>query len=103
MAAREVHPDRPHKYMRIKYGKSDAFKCQHPGCTHFLTHPELAIGRESECWRCGNIFIIVRNDVSFYAKKLKCGECQPVQHDKKFEGMPVNDLLKEMGIEVEEE
>jgi len=97
MAAKVTH-EGPHKYMRIPYGKRDAFKCSIPGCTHMLTHPELAIGRESICWRCGNIFVIKRTDASFYAKKLKCGECKPLE-PLKFEDSAVDDLLNDLGID----
>jgi len=102
MAVKLVHPDTPHKYMRIKYGGRDAFKCQLPKCTHFLTHAELAIGRESLCWRCGNSFIIKRTDASFYAKKLKCGECKPAALETKFEESQVDDLLAKLGIDLGE-
>lgn len=95
--AKSNHPG-AHKYMRVSLGKKDVFKCQLPGCTHMLTHPNLALGRESICWRCGETFIIVRND-QFYAKKPKCGECQPINLTEKFEETPVAELLSRLGIE----
>lgn len=95
--AKSNHPG-AHKYMRVKLGKKEALKCQIPGCPHFITHPELALGRESLCWRCGNVFIIIRTEASFYAKKLKCGECKPINLTAKFEERPVDEILEELGI-----
>lgn len=97
MAKAINHPG-AHKYMRVSLGNKDIFKCQLPGCTHFLTHPELAIGRESLCWQCGESFIIARNEKSFYAKKLKCGECRPVELEKKFDEVPLDEMLEQLGI-----
>lgn len=69
---KEVHV---HKYMRVNVGKYAPYyvqKCMHRGCTHFI--PEgLAVGRECECWRCGNIFVLSVADVQF--KKPHCRKC----------------------------
>jgi len=46
--------DHIHKYMRVNLGKNGyvVFKCMIPGCPHYIRR-ELAVGRQSICWRCG--------------------------------------------------
>lgn len=48
-----------HQYVRIKIGKNKRieFKCSVDGCVHHI-RPELAIGRNSICYRCGNTFVL---------------------------------------------
>jgi hypothetical protein len=48
-----------HKYHRIRLGKNRRieYKCAIPGCVHHIV-PELALGRESICWTCGEAFFL---------------------------------------------
>lgn len=51
-----------HRYKRVNisgFGKPKfyVYKCTKQGCSHFIQKP-LVIGREAECGKCGNRFIM---------------------------------------------
>lgn len=63
-----------HKYVRIKLGKNKRieFKCALPTCVHHIK-PELAVGRLSQCNRCGVPFILTK--VALTRAKPHCDAC----------------------------
>lgn len=63
-----------HKYVRIKVGKNKRieYKCAIPGCVHKVRE-EYAVGRESLCNRCGNVFYL--NKENMRLAKPHCPYC----------------------------
>lgn len=63
-----------HKYIRAKIGdaKKTIWKCVNPDCPHYI-YPELAVGRKSICWVCGEIIILTK--VRMMVKKPHCDTC----------------------------
>lgn len=67
--------DHIHKYMRVVIGKNGfvVMKCMIPGCRHFISR-ELAVGRESICWKCGAALVLTMENTT--AKKPVHDECK---------------------------
>lgn len=65
-----------HKYVRIKIGENKRIemKCSIPGCVHHIA-PELAIGRESICTSCGDVFILTQYNIRKHTNP-KCIRCK---------------------------
>ncbi|HEY4698981.1 MAG TPA: hypothetical protein VIH27_01220 [Nitrososphaerales archaeon] len=64
-----------HRYVRIKIGRNQRieYKCSIPGCTHHVRE-ELAIGRESLCYRCGNVFFLDKENMKL--TRPRCINCK---------------------------
>lgn len=72
-----------HKLKRIKFKSGNAsFFCTLPDCT-FKVNPALALGKRSECWRCGEEFLL--NEYSIRLAKPHCEKCH---HPKKSDLAP---------------
>jgi hypothetical protein len=82
-----------HKYFSAVFKKSGTkiFRCGISGCGHFVYEP-LIIGRESVCWRCSEIFEIVRKTLR--NKKFHCVDCTKSPGNT----VSVADLKKLMGV-----
>lgn len=76
-----------HKYERMHWPKSGRpfYKCMMPGCSHYLTTVELAIGRESLCWGpdCNKLVVITKDDVWKKTKKPMCDECKAARQEQR--------------------
>ena len=79
-----------HKYMKVilggrrivikdgrryieKTGGYPVMKCTVPKCTHYIAQ-DLAIGRSTICWKCGNEFVL--NSENVQLKRPLCYECR---------------------------
>lgn len=72
VAARHVH-----KYRRKYLGSKGytVYACAHPRCLHYVRR-ELAEGKESICWRCGDKFFLTKKDLKL--AKPHCKKCTKV-------------------------
>ena len=68
-----MKPSHTHKYIRIKTDKKALMKCAIPGCRHFIARM-LAVGRESLCWKCGEVFFLTMENTTL--KKPCCETCR---------------------------
>jgi hypothetical protein len=70
-----------HKYYRIKVGvkKRIKYRCSLFGCVHHI-EPSLALGRESICWICGEIFYL--DKISLTLAKPHCKNCTKLSPNK---------------------
>ena len=61
-----------HKYKRVvlSRNKYSVYKCVN--CPHYVPEP-LVIGRECECWVCGNTFLMTRHSLLL---KPRCENCK---------------------------
>lgn len=79
------------------------FACLKPNCTHWI-EVKMALGKEAECYICGNKFIIGK--VELGQAKPHCVNCTKGKDGKvKAKQIEVNDeafnnLLSEIGIKV---
>ena len=66
--------DHIHKYQRTTIGmkKYLIYRCMIPGCHHYI-EAKLILNRISECWRCGNPFVIEKYASSL--AKPHCANC----------------------------
>lgn len=69
-----------HKYERVKAGTSGniIYKCQRPGCPHYLPYEELALNRLSQCWTdgCPNEVLLTKDMVNWHkVPKPYCKSC----------------------------
>lgn len=73
MPKHNAHPDRPHKYRRLRLKNSKGFRwrCVHPKCSHWIPDESIE-GSECECWRCGKPFIM---DRTTRLLKPHCRDC----------------------------
>lgn len=65
-----------HKYSRKKIGKDGHYHimaCVLPDCTHYLPI-KLAVGKNTECFGCGDSFILTVHDLKL---KPACEVCKP--------------------------
>jgi hypothetical protein len=71
-----------HKFERVKIGdkKYSVYKCMKPDCTHYVSPPELVVGRRTECWRCGNVVVVTKAMAK--QKKPHCRGCTRPYHYK---------------------
>lgn len=86
MAQKSVHV---HKYQRLNIGKPPGeyfvMKCMDPSCSHYIA-ADLALGRNCVCWRCGDIFVLTKNDLSFRRPHCrKCTRWRPKEGDVMIE------------------
>lgn len=80
-----------HKYIRKKLGRTYViYKCVLPNCAHYLSK-DLILGRNSICWRCGNVFTITKHH-----KKPHCVNCT---RTKKHTDVLV-EAMRELGIPI---
>lgn len=81
-----------HRYVRIKLGskKRIEFKCSLPTCVHHIK-PELAVGRLSQCNKCGIPFVLTK--VALTRAKPHCDSCT-IGRDKNLDRL---EELIEMG------
>ena len=99
-----------HKYQLRKLGKDKTYvvyACMLPGCNHYL-EVSLAFGKETICWRCGNICTIPLRQTGRELVKPHCVKCTKVypQHRKdkpqidvgKLEDLSLDDLLQGANI-----
>lgn len=83
-------PEHVHKYKRFKFGNGRvAFRCMAGGCAHYVLE-ELILGRQSICWRCGNIFMI--DERSARLAKPHC-DCKKFQQKDPALDILVNNIL----------
>jgi len=52
MGGKKFEKDENGKLRIVRQAGYPVYKCVVPGCTHYVPR-ELAEGRESTCWRCG--------------------------------------------------
>ena len=67
-----------HKYERVKAGTSGniIYKCQLPGCPHYLPYEELALNRLSRCWTCDEPVLLTKELVNWKkTPKPRCEKC----------------------------
>ena len=77
-----------HKYERQTWPSGKPFyKCQLPGCNHYLPIAHLAVGRESLCWgtECNHLVTITREDITREVKKPMCQDCKEARKQRKEE------------------
>jgi len=72
-----------HKYRKTDIGAKGreylVMQCAMPGCGHYLPHLNLAIGRESICWRCEDTFVM---DVDHLSQaNPHCNNCKRTEDD----------------------
>jgi hypothetical protein len=79
MAIKYAHT---HKYERVRLGKKYVYKCALPNCPHYV-YKELAKGRVSICWRCGDEFVM--NTYSVQLAKPHCKKCHRLKSGEKKE------------------
>ena len=83
-----AHPDKPHKYLRIKVkGRTSIstyrWRCVLPGCHHYLLE-DFIVGAVCICWRCGDDFVI---DKVTKLLKPHCRKCTR-RRDEEEEQLP---------------
>ena len=71
-----------HRYIKIRIGerKRAEMRCAIPGCVHHI-RPELAIGRLSICWNCGEEFALTKYNIRKH-KHPKCINCIDTKQKK---------------------
>jgi hypothetical protein len=89
-----------HRYARIKLkGSHTVYKCQNPGCTHFIV-PDLLEGRIAQCFHCAKDFVITK--AKALLAKPHCDDCTRVtsftNKSKKKDLTKLQDLLDDLGI-----
>lgn len=81
-----------HKLKRIKFKSGNAsFFCVLPDCT-FKVNPALALGKRSECWRCGEEFLL--NEYSIRLAKPHCEKCHHPKNGKDKEESHTDNVLQ---------
>lgn len=90
--AKNAHPGRPHKYLRIHVrgqGSVNKFRwrCIKPGCSHYLLE-DFIIGATCECWRCQKEFTI---DQKTKLMKPHCRECTRKKEEEFVESQPIEE------------
>lgn len=75
----------PHKYERFNVGNKGwvVYKCILPDCPHFLSSPELVIGRETICKSCDNKMIFTKQMCADEIKAPLCEDCKEVKRKSK--------------------
>lgn len=67
-----------HKYKRKELGRKTSYivyACMLPNCSHYLRR-ELMVGKESICWKCGEVFTLTHKNVGTDRQvKPKCPKC----------------------------
>lgn len=84
-----------HKYSRKKIGKDGHYvimACVLPDCTHYLPI-KLAAGKNTECFGCGEGFVMTINDLKL---KPACENCKPKISDTDID--IANNVLRNLGI-----
>lgn len=90
---------RIHKYYRVVLGKLKdyiVYKCALPNCSHFVQR-ELAVNRQSLCWKCERPFILSLRDLTL-AKPI-CKDCKVPKEEKVVENK-TTELLRRMNINI---
>jgi hypothetical protein len=86
-----------HKYERRRLGNYIIFKCMIPGCVNYI-RKELADGRISICWRCGEPFVMAKATLEL--KRVHCVDCtkfkKPRSHDRLKELLNSDDMLSKV-------
>ena len=73
-----------HKYILRNDGrKADywVYSCGYGNCTHYLPAAK-AVGRDTVCWRCGEICQVPRMRAERYMKRPHCLDCVKVYKNK---------------------
>ena len=70
-----------HTYSKFK-ARPGYFKCNDPGCTHFLIR-EQVIGKYSRCNACGEEFVLDYDSISLAMPK--CLSCRSSKRAKAFQ------------------
>lgn len=94
-----------HRYILREQGPSKRliYKCEHRdgACGHYLPATD-AIGRQTICWRCGNVCIISSERANRFIKRPHCFACTkqykttgPQIDLKKLEAMSIEDLVND--------
>ena len=82
-----------HKYKRIKFKTGyTIYRCMIIGCSHFL-RAELAINRQSVCWKCGETCVIKTTDLV----KPHCEDCSRNKKKEGFGKEVVDTLMNILG------
>lgn len=71
-----------HKYRKVKLGRNGdyvVFACSLPDCSHFVP-ADLALGKWSLCWRCGDKFALTEKAVML--SKPHCISCTRGMEEK---------------------
>lgn len=70
-----------HKFLKINYNgrnaKYSVFRCVLPGCV-FSRHSILCFGYIVICWKCGEEFVMTRQNC--LQKKPHCKNCTRISH-----------------------
>jgi hypothetical protein len=91
-----------HRYKRIKIQHSHTvYKCQNPGCTHYVL-PDLLEGRIAQCYNgCDEPFIITKAKARL--AKPHCDKCTRIttysKKEKKDTLDKLDNVLNTLGIE----
>lgn len=75
-----------HKYERVEAKTSGAiiYKCQLPGCPHYLPYEELAVNRLSLCWGCGGEVLLTKEIVLWKRNPRPiCPKCKEARQEKR--------------------
>ena len=94
MPKKETHI---HKYERAKLGKKHiVLKCALIGCTHFIAKP-LAIGRISQCWRCGEPFALTKASVELVRPHcISCTKRKEGKNEDKIDHTLIAEFLGDL-------
>jgi hypothetical protein len=87
-----------HKYERTTIGKNSyvVYRCVLPDCTHYLSE-SLIGGKESICWRCGDICVIPRG--GRIPKRPHCEKCTKVYNRSTDKPKPDLGKLSELDLD----
>ena len=75
-----------HRYILADYGHNKVYlvyRCMHPSnsCGHYIK-AEDAVGRDTICWRCGEICKVPAMRRNRYVKRPHCVDCVKVYKSK---------------------
>lgn len=73
-----------HKYQFKIIGKDyRVFACALPDCTHYLAE-ELVVGKESICWKCGNVCTVRKENDGKIRHKPHHKTCNASRQNRKL-------------------
>jgi len=76
-----------HKYVRKVIGKNKAYRvfaCALPDCNHYIAE-ELVEGKNSICWRCGDVCVMRKDKNGNFLRKPHCKDCTRLPYNKELE------------------
>jgi hypothetical protein len=73
--------DHVHKYKREAIGSKGYVIMRCMTCPHFLPDLALAEGRETECWSCGEPFVMRKSHTEL--QKPLCDKCREIRRARR--------------------